>query len=150
MKKTISILALAALSLTAITSCNKYENGGSKKKAEENLTGSVWTIDSYYRNGNNETSSLLISNFTENYNSDGSLVRSYTEPDGDAFSETGAWQFDNDKNQINLTAVGSIELTAETSTVSTSDYNILKLTKDELWYTYDNGGDSHEFRMVPQ
>lgn len=38
------------------------------------------------------------------------------------FSETGNWAFENDKMQVNLTGVGSIELTNQTSTVSSS-YN---------------------------
>lgn len=129
--------------------CNKYENGGSKRKAEENLTSSIWKLDQYLRNGVDETNSLLISNFTEDFQSGGVIIRSYNDANGDPYSETGVWQFDSDKNQINLTGIGSIELTLETSTVSTSDYNILKLKSDELWYMYDNGGDNHEFHLVP-
>jgi len=45
--------------------------------------------------------------------------------------------------------VGSIDLTPKATTVSTSDYNIIKLTKDELWYVYENGSDMHEFHLVP-
>ena len=149
MKRKIYGILILCMSTLIVSACKKYENGGSKKKAEENLTGSIWKIDKYLRNGNDETTSLLISNFTEDYQSGGVIVRSYTDIDGDPFSETGSWQFDSDKNQINLTGVGSIELTAETSTVSTSDYNILMLKSDELWYSYSNGGDSHEFRLIP-
>jgi hypothetical protein len=147
MKQTLlSILIFTAL---LAVSCKKYENGGSLRKAEDNLTGSTWKLDSYHRNGNDETSSLLISGFTEQFTSEGVIVRSYTDQDGDPFTESGTWQFDSDKMQINLTGVGSIELTEETSTVSTSDYDILKLDKDELWYSYSNGGDLHEFRLKP-
>ena len=44
--------------------------------------------------------------------------------------------FDDDKMVISLSGVGSIELTDETSTVSTSEYNIIKLKKKEFWYSY--------------
>lgn len=149
MKRKIYGGIIIFLSTLVAIGCNRYENGGSKRKAEKNLTSVVWKLEQYLRNGNDETSSLLISNFTEDYQSGGVLIRSYTDPNGDPFSETGDWQFDNDRNQINLTGLGSIELTQETSTVSTSDYNILKLKNDELWYSYENGGDNHEFHLVP-
>lgn len=54
---------------------------------------------------------------------------------------------DSDNNQININNIGSLELTDETTTVSASDYNILKLKDGELWYSFENGGDTHEFRL---
>ena len=147
--KTLKRLFILGLVFTIITGCKKYDEGGLVSKAEKRLTSQAWKLDKYLRNGNDETTQLLIRNFSETFSDGGSLVRSYTDADGDPFNETGSWTFDNDKQQINLTGVGSIELTDQTSTVSTSDYNIIKLKKDELWYSYENGGDSHEFRFVP-
>ena len=149
MNKTIGGLLILGLAVIFMTGCKKYDEGGLIGKADKRLTANTWKLEKYLRNGNDETSSLLISNFTEQFQDGGTLIRSYTDKDGDAFSETGSWQFDNDKQQINLTGVGSIELTNQTSTVSTSDYNIIKLKKKELWYSYDNGGDSHEFHLIP-
>lgn len=145
--KNYSLLFLAGLFLLGLNACKKYEDGGLKRKAEQRLTAHTWKLDKYMRNGNDETSQLLISNFQETFNEDKSYTRSYTDKNGDYFTETGSWSFDSDKNQIKLTGVSSIELTNETSTVSTADYNILRLKKEELWYYYDNGGDRHEFRM---
>lgn len=142
------LLMVASIALLT-QGCQKYEEGGAIRKAEDNLTSNTWKLDQYYRNGNDETSLLLISDFTEEFASDGSLTRAYIDPDNEDFSETGAWNFDNDKLQINLTGVGSVELTDETTTVSSSDYNITKLDKEELWYKYENGGDEHEFHFVP-
>ena len=142
-------MLIIGIATVFLTGCKKYDEGGLISKAEKRLTANTWKLDKYLRNGNDETSQLLISDFTEAFSEGGTLTRSYTDKDGDAFSETGEWTFDNDKQQINLTGVGSIELTDETSTVSTSDYNIIKLKKDELWYSYENGGDSHEFRFIP-
>lgn len=129
-------------------SCKKYEDGGLKSKADERLTAHTWKLDQYLRNGNDETSKLLISNFKETFNEGGTIIRSYNDDDGEAFNETGNWEFDSDKDQISLNGVSSIELTIETSTVSTSDYNIIRLKKEELWYSYENGGDKHEFHLV--
>jgi phytoene dehydrogenase-like protein len=64
------------------------------------------------------------------------------------FSETGNWVFENDKIQVNLTGVGSIELTNQTSTVSSSYYTIIRLKNHELWYYYENGGARHEFHLI--
>lgn len=149
MKKTVNGFLILGLSAIVLFGCEKYDEGGLVGKAEKRLTAHKWKLDTYLRNGNDETSQLLISNFTETFSEGESLTRSYTDTDGDAFSETGSWSFDNDKQQIKLSGVSSIELTDETSTVSTSDYNILKLKKDELWYYYENGGDEHEFHLVP-
>ena len=135
--------------MATFASCKKYENGGLVGKAEKRLTANTWKLEKYLRNGNDATSTIQISNFTEQFQEGGALIRNYIDKDGDPFSETGSWQFDNDKQQVNLTGVGSLELSDQNSTVSTSDYNIIKLKKKELWYTYDNGGDSHEFRFVP-
>ena len=149
MKKTLNGLLIISLVTLCMTGCKKYEEGGLISKADKRLTANIWKLKKYLRNGNDETSNLLISNFTEQFQDGGTLIRSYVDKDGDPFSETGSWQFDNDKQQVNLTGVGSIELTDETSTVSSSDYDIIKLEKEELWYSYENGGDKHEFHLIP-
>lgn len=140
---------LLAMTVALISSCEKYAEGGLIGKADKNLSASEWKLDRYYRNGNDETALLLIANFRERFLDDGSVIRNYTDKDGEPFSETGSWQFDSGNNQINLTGIGSIEFTDETSTVSSSDYNIIRLKKKELWYYYDNGGSRHELRFVP-
>lgn len=148
-KTALKGLLIVFIGALFFTGCKKYDEGGLISKAEKRLTANAWKLDKYLRNGNDETSLLLIGNLTESFSEDGTFVRDYTDQDSDAVNETGVWSFDDDKQQINLTGVGSIELTEETSTVSTSDYNIIKLKKDELWYSYENGGDSHEFHFIP-
>lgn len=146
--KSLTILVLAGLFVITLNSCEKYDEGGLIIKADKHLTANSWKLEKYLRNGNDELSQLLISNFIETFSENGILARSYTDKHGEPFSETGTWTFDSGKNQIKLSGVGSIELTDETSTVSTSDYNIIRLKKEELWYYYDNGGDRHEFHYV--
>lgn len=148
-KKTLIRMLILGIATIFVTGCKKYDEGGLISKADKRLTSNTWKLDEYLRNGNVETSQLLISNFTESFSDNNTLTRNYIDKDGSAFSETGTWTFDSDKQQINITGVSSIELTDQTSTVSTSDYNIIKLKKDELWYSYENGGDSHEFRFIP-
>lgn len=131
------------------SSCKKYENGGFKRRAEKNIT-KTWVIDAYLLNGVDKTSTLLITNFSETF-SDGEVYkRKYNDASGDLKDETGTWTLKEDKSLINLSGPGSYELTAETSTVSASNYTIIKLKKDELWYYFENGGNKHEFHLKPQ
>lgn len=143
--KKISFLFITGLILL---SCKKFDQGGLVSKTSKNLEDKTWKLDKYYRDGVDETTMLLISNFEETFNNDGSLMRSYTDNDGEQVSETGKWTSQKDDKLLKISDVGSIDLLDEISTVSSSEYNILKLKKDEFWYTYDNGGSTHEFRMV--
>lgn len=148
MKKIIFCLGIAAAASLTF-SCKKYEDGPgiSFRSSDARLEG-TWVLDQYLRNGQDETSQLLISNYMESYIEGGVYKRSYTEPDGGSFDEIGSWEFQNDKEQIKIDGISSIELTANTSTVTTSSIDILRLKKKELWYKFENGGDVHEFRMV--
>lgn len=131
-----------------LTSCKKYDNGGTKSRAEKNIK-KAWKLEAYYLDGNDQTNNLLISNFIETFNDDGSYSRSFIDASSDQKNEAGTWTLDNDKSLINISGIGSYELTNETSTVSASDYTILKLKKNELWYEFENGGNTHEFHLVP-
>ncbi len=131
------------------SSCKKYENGGLKSRAEKNIK-KTWVIDAYLLNGTDKTSSLLISNFSETFSDNDSYSRKYNDASGDLKNESGTWTLKEEKSLINLSGPGSYELTAETSTVSASNYTIIKLKKDELWYYFENGGNKHEFHMKPQ
>jgi hypothetical protein len=143
--KKISFLLVTGLILL---SCKKFDQGGLVSKTSKNLEDKTWKLDKYYRDGVDETTMLLITNFEETFNNDGSLMRSYTDNDGEQVSETGKWTSQKDDKLLKISDVGSIDLLDEISTVSSSEYNILKLKKDEFWYTYENGGSTHEFRMV--
>jgi len=148
-QKTFKGLLMLSLIIAFLTGCEKYDEGGLISMSEKRLTAHVWKLDKYFRNGVDETSQVLISDFTETFSDNGNISRSYIDEDGDLYSNTGDWEFDNNKFQIKLSGVSSIKLTNQAGTVSSSDYNIIKLKKKELWYSYDNGGDSHEFHFVP-
>jgi hypothetical protein len=141
-------LLLLAFTTVLMLSCEKYEEGGLKRKAEDRLSENEWSLSAYLRNGTDESNSLLISGYTESYSSDGSYTRTYTDEDNQIEVESGQWQMDSDNDQIDISNIGSLELTEETNTVSASDYNILKLKDGELWYSFQNGGDTHEFRLT--
>jgi len=127
--------------------CESFDEGGAISKADKRIEGS-WELVSYMRDGVDETASIYISNYVESYKSNGDYPRSYKEREGDPFSETGFWELINDDKQIRISGVSSIQdFSPENSTLSSSTYLILKLTKDELWYHYENGGADHEFHF---
>jgi hypothetical protein len=140
------LIVLSCLSLV-LFACKRYEEGGFVSKSEKHLTGKTWKLASYLRNGTDETSTLWISNLQETYNEDGVLLKSYIY-DSATISKTGSWELKADTKQLKIDGVGSIPLSAQTSTVSSSDLEIIKLTKDEFWYYFENGSDRHEFHFT--
>lgn len=146
--KSLITFILAGLFSMLINSCKKYDEGPALSlKSKTNRLAREWVIDAYYRNGINETTQLIISNYIESYTKSGAHSRSYNDKNGNKVSETGEWKFDSNKEQISVTEIGSIEWTNQTSTVSSSSYNILRLTSKELWYYYENGGSKHEIHL---
>jgi exopolysaccharide biosynthesis protein len=143
----ISIFLLFFVCFT-MSSCKKYDEGGFVYKTEKNLKTS-WTLEKYLRNSVDETSDLKIKNYEETYADAESYIRSYINKDGEKISEEGKWSFDKEAKEINISGVSSLKIeTPETSTVSSSYYKILKLDDNELWYYFENGGDTHEFHLI--
>lgn len=131
-----------------LTGCSKYEEGGLTRTAEKRLTPVQWTFSDYLLNGESAAGDVLISNLTETYEEGGAYVRSYMDLDGESFTEVGEWAFDDSMVELQITEVSSIPWSEEHSTLSSSRYHVVKLTKDAYWYRYENGGDLHEFHFV--
>ena len=130
-------------------SCQTFDNGGLVKKAEERVQN-TWVLESYLRNGVDETNTLMISDLEERYDQEGNYSRSYIDTDQSEFSETGSWDFLEDEKELSISGVSSLPLSDLHSTVSSDYYTVLKLKKDQYWYSYTNGGDTHEFHFVPR
>ncbi len=141
------IKMLAVVMVIFLMGCEKYEAGGLISKTEQNLV-KTWKLQQYLRNNTDETSSILISNYEETYQSNNSYPRSYTNKDKRNITETGSWKLDTDQRIIQISGVGSIEMTTQTGTISASNRTITKLTANEFWYSFVNGSDKHEFRLV--
>jgi len=146
MRKVQIMIAIMVLGIS-LQSCKKFEDGGLVKKADKSIVNG-WKLSTYLRNDVDETSLLYITNYMEQYNEDGSYERSYQSAGGDLISETGTYSFSSDNTTLNVSGVSSIgDFSEANSSVSSSSYTILKLNKDEYWYSYENGGDLHEFRL---
>lgn len=149
MKKLKLVFALfLGVAVSGLVSCKKYEDGGTLRKAEKNLTASEWTLQSYYLNGTEMTSSLIITNFRETYAEGGTYSRLFTDSSGDLKTASGTWSLESDNSLIKISGPGSFELSNDYSSVSASEYTLLKLTEDELWYEFTNGGALHEFHLI--
>lgn len=142
-----SLILLTVICLLSLTGCEKYEAGGLISKTEQNLV-KTWKLQQYLRNNTDETSSILISNYEETYQSNNSYPRSYTNKDKRNITETGSWKLDTEQRIVQISGVSSIEMTTQTGTISASNRTITKLTANEFWYTFVNGSDKHEFRLV--
>lgn len=144
--KNYAVLLVIMIGSLGIISCKKYEEGGVIAKAEKNIVG-TWKFESYFRNGNNETNLMVISNYQETYSEGGKLSRTYTDSDQESDNDTGSWELTSDGAEVKIQGVGSIDVTEEVSSISSPIYTILKLTKDEFWCTFTNGGDTHQLRF---
>ena len=140
-----NILFAVAVLLT-LSNCKKNDDAPTPT-VSENLTNG-WRLNQYLRNGVDETSQLTIRNYEETYFGNENYSRSYLDENNMAKSETGKWKLKEDKVRIEVSGVSSIKLTRTTGTVSSSYHDIVKLDGKELWYTYVNGGDRHEFRLL--
>ena len=138
---------LSGLFTLIINGCKKYDEGGVISKTEKNLN-QTWVLHKYLRNGIDETSLLYVKNYEETYSDSETYSRTYIDKESENVTETGIWVFDKDQKKLNLSGIGSIDISDETGTISSSTYNILKLDKSEFWYYYTNGSDKHEFHLI--
>ena len=130
-----------------LVACKKYDEGGPINKTEKNLA-TEWRLVEYLNNGTDKTSTLLITNYREAYSGNGVFSRSYTDKNGSPVTDDGRWLFKENEKTLSISDVGSIEITVESGTVSSSSFSILRLNKKEFWYYFINGNVRHEFRFV--
>jgi PBP1b-binding outer membrane lipoprotein LpoB len=145
--KKLTINILFSMLVLFFASCEKYEAGGLISKTEKNLF-KTWKLQQYLRNNTNETASILISNYEETYSDNNVYSRIYNNKDNRVITETGSWKLDTEQKIIQISGVSSIDITTITGTISASNRTITKLTNNEFWYTFINGGDKHEFRLI--
>ena len=138
---------LFVMTVLFLMGCEKYESGGLISKTEKNIV-KTWTLQKYLRNNTDVTSTILISNYEEVYQSNKTYLRSYINKDKRSISETGAWKLDTEQRIVQISGVSSIDITTQTGTISASNRTITKLTDNEFWYIFVNGSDKHEFRLI--
>ena len=134
---TISFLTLVLISTI---SCKKEASNQNEKYIKKN-----WKLDQYLVNSVDKTSALVISGYDESYTDNLKYDRSFTDKNGAKVIQNGSFEFEN-ATRLKVSGVGSIEFT-NNNTASSSYYDIIKLDDTQLWYSYTNGNEKHEFRL---
>lgn len=146
MKQAIAVLVLAAASLTA---CKKYEEGPAISfRSKKARVVNTWKLDAYIYDGVDKTSELTVTNYSEIYNEDGTCKRTFNDDSNDYIEQPGTWSFADDNAKLSISGIGSVELNQTIGTVSASSVTIVKLKEKEMWYRFENGGHTHEFRLM--
>jgi hypothetical protein len=118
---------------------------------ERILTSQTWMLEKYLKNNIDNTNQININSYEETYLKNGEFERSYTHKDDNITAETGTWNFKNNETEIHVSDISSIQdFSQNNSTLSSSIFNIVQLTDDQFHYSYINGGDEHEFRLIPK
>jgi hypothetical protein len=141
MKTNNSLLfALLAILLLSTGSCKKDTLAQNEKYVKK-----LWKLEQYLLNGVDKTSSLLVSGYDESYSDNQKYDRSYTDKNGTKMVQNGTFEFES-ANRLHVSGVGSIEFTSDGS-VSSSYYDIIKLSDTQFWYSFTNGSKKHEFHL---
>ena len=137
------LVKLSLVSLLVLTSCSDV-------MIEDHIEGS-WKLVTYLRNDVDETSELTIADYEETYMLDGTFSRSYISGKQISVEESGEFSIDEDNSQIMISGVSSIaDFSERNSTISTSTVDIVVIDEGEYAYSFENGGDVHEFWFIRQ
>lgn len=161
MKVLNTFLILSAILIVA--SCTKYEDGPTVSlKTEQARLARTWKVQlAYYseftdspENGDNQTTDW--SNLRVDFDKNSAYTISNKSADlSKITTETGAWEFTDDKLKLKTTGVeriteaGTNTLISETT--KTTTWRILKLKRNEFWCWYQNADTPPwmYFRMIP-
>lgn len=115
----------------------------------EDYISGTWELKVYLRNNVDESSEIYISNYEESYSLDGVFTRNYLDGDQNLVEEEGKFSIDEDDMSIHISEVSSIaDFSDANSTLSTSTVDIITIDDTEYVYSFENGGDKHEFRFI--
>ena len=129
------------LSAVLITSCSDV--------FIEDFIVDSWEMKTYLRNEADETSAINISNYEETYVLDGTFSRRYIDGKQHLIEETGKFEINEDNLTIHISDVSSIsDFSDQHSTLSASTIKVETIDESEFVYTFENGGDKHEFRFL--
>lgn len=130
--------------LVLFIACNKYEDGTEfSLQSKTNRISNRWVISATMMNGTDNTLQYCsyYQRYQMNIGRDGQYSIWY-QPNGiDYQSESGEWDFKDNKTQIVLTS----------SAGKTKEFRISCLEQKDLRLKYnDNGGNEWEMRFVPK
>jgi len=140
--KTMKAKFLAMLlSSMALTSCSEV-------LIEDYLAG-TWELKTYLRNDVDESSDIHISYYEESYVLGETYSRRYVDGKKLLVEESGKFDINEDQMSIHISDVSSIaDFSDFHSTLSSSVIHVETINETELIYSFENGGDTHEFRFI--
>lgn len=125
-KTSLGVALIAAVLMTAATSCNKYDDGPGVSLIPRNeRVANTWVYDEVYENGEDVTEDYELYELYTSSNGDAELEAEYTFG-GTVFETTtdGTWEFQNEEQNLSF----DFEDDSQDNT-----YQILRLTQDEMW-----------------
>lgn len=140
----LSLMAIAIIGLTIMTSCRKYEDGPgfSLRTKKARLTGE-WKMTHVKENG--ESVSLDGISIRIEYKKNDTFIQTVSFDD-ETESIAGTWEFSNKKDKIYFTY--------DEDKSYTESFNITRLTNKELWvyneYNDGNGYAKDEMKFEKQ
>lgn len=127
-------IALAAILMPTIQSCQKYDDGPALSlRSRASRLANSWKIDNYKINGDDYTS--LVAGYTETFSKSGSYSYSFGMLNG-----SGNWTFQNKDEEVKLN--GDDDQSSRTLFIQ-------KLEEKSLWYYYMDGNDKYEVHLIP-
>jgi len=115
---------------------------------EDNIAG-TWELKAYLRNDVEETSEINISDYEESYALAETYSRRYIDGKQQLVEETGKFNINEDDMSIHISDVSSIaDFSDHHSTLSSSIIHVETINETEFVYSFENGGDNHEFRFI--
>ncbi len=141
MKKLI-VLSLVAVFFTAMFSCKKYEEGPAVSlRTKKARLCQTWRLSKAFQDvqvGEEDLTDNYPIDWEITYKKDGTWSSISNGNDN-----TGKWEFDSKKESIRVTTDGAPSEIPEV-------FDIVKLKKDEFWYTQTVFDEVIEFHWVPK
>lgn len=144
MKKNFRMILAVVLSAgLTMTSCEKFEEGGKVKSAQDVIT-KEWAMERASKNGSNVevvNANPQIGEVTENwvFNDDGTC----STEDGNS-TLTGTWSLSSDSKVLD------VEITSPANKASSQSYTIMKLTKGsdgQMIWEQSIGSDAYRYEL---
>ena len=138
MKRRVILFLLSAL---IFNSCSEV-------LIEDYIAG-TWELKMYVLNDTDQTAEMNISNYEETYTLDGTYSRRYIDGKQQQVDEIGNFEINEDDLSLHISDVSSIaDFSAAHSTLSASLVDVKTIEESEYIYSFENGGDLHEFRFL--
>jgi hypothetical protein len=142
MRNRLLILATALLLL----GCKKYPNGGFRKMAKNNIYG-TWKLTEYYLNGFEYSDTVIVVNLQETFNEGGTFSRNYVDAAGSYHACDGGYDIAAERTILKIFPDSTYQITP-TATVMSTNFYINRLTKKDLWYSFQTGSSLHQLRFT--